>query len=276
MKKILLAYTKFVGTDDGVEDPEFLKLLEDMAISNQVNTGDVAAWKGEAAKKQVNRLNRARQLERDKRNASKAAKLVKKAAIKKARALGVTAKRLIGKRKLGAAKDLKPALTVGAGGIGCKKAKISSGLPLEPKTIPAAAISAALPSHVSAVEAPASIGDWVVLAVDGGWLRFNPVLKRLDAHCADPIHNFDGKCKMDRVLSKGVIGLVMAWLSGHAEPFPCKASHQFQKVVLSNPDCKDIRERGREAFTELVEKHGCVFAQVWKLEYELRGTHAGT
>ena len=55
-------------------------------------------------------------------------------------------------------------------------------------------------------------GNYQVLAVPGGWLSFSAVQKTCDAHCRR--HSIkQSKCKMDRSLKKGNIGLSLAWLA---------------------------------------------------------------
>ena len=74
---------------------------------------------------------------------------------------------------------------------------------------------------------------------------------------------------MDRALSKGPIGLVIAWLDAAEN---CKASHDVQKAILSDESMFDTRCRARQASTRIAEEQKGVYQECLDLEENLRGT----
>ena len=109
-------------------------------------------------------------------------------------------------------------------------------------------------------KAPRAAGDWQVVQVPGGWLRFSEKASRVDAHCGR--HH---GCKMDRALSKCPIGLHLAWLAADADD---KAAHDLLKPAMSY----DARMAGRNAFAALADHHGGLYRTILEEEARVRGT----
>ena len=66
------------------------------------------------------------------------------------------------------------------------------------------------------------VGDWKIQRVDGGSLRFNAKLLRLDGHGG----RHGPTCKADRTLKKGPVGFLMLWLS-----FGAESKHVVQAMI---------------------------------------------
>ena len=99
------------------------------------------------------------------------------------------------------------------------------------------------------MEGPTPTSMWPVLEVPGGgWIRFNRRLQRADAHCL--AHRY-ADCKMDRRLTKGSLGLSMAWLA--AGPTCTHLEHVLLKSDLSHEDGRAARLEGRERLRVLGE-----------------------
>ena len=97
---------------------------------------------------------------------------------------------------------------------------------------------------------PAMGGDWEVIAVPNGWLRWSRKLGRCDAHCRVPDHNIDGECKMDRKVTPGTLGLSMLWMTEahkHASHF----DHALHKEIYSASESLPARETARSDFQGL-------------------------
>ena len=99
-----------------------------------------------------------------------------------------------------------------------------------------------------------------MVAVPGGWLRYSEKASRVDAHCGRH-HN----CKMDRALSKGPLGLHLAWLGAAAED---KAAHDLLKTRMS----REVRVRGRDQFIDLADQRGGLYQRILEEEARVRGT----
>ena len=102
-----------------------------------------------------------------------------------------------------------------------------------------------------------AVGEWRVLGVRSGWLRYNPLLCRLEAHCGS-----DAACKMDRALRKGPAGLLCAWLVAGAELLD-RAAHNDLKRVLSHGDAFARRVESREELRRLRVIHGGVYSEIF-------------
>ena len=83
------------------------------------------------------------------------------------------------------------------------------------------------------------------MAVDGGWVRYNRELERLDGHC----RQHGANCKMDRRLTRGALGLVLAWVS--KGPTSDRLRHTELKEELSSADGFAERDAARQKFKEL-------------------------
>lgn len=247
---------------------EMKSLLEEFAMTDQVNSNDLFAWKKDVDKKVVHRLNKQREHKRREMMTAKAAKQKRAFAKRLARAARLRQARVKPRRR----------------GAAAPVAADSSGAPPQPSAVapeaePAcsgalgeggvAVVEAAAPPPpppVAVGRAPRGGGGWVVLEVASGWLRFNSSLGRLDAHC----RSHPG-CKMDRSLKKGPIGLCMAWLSHRSGD---KAEHDTAKVTLSAACSFAERQEGRQAFRALAADRGSVFQEALDRESEMRSGQA--
>ena len=220
-----------------VEDPsdeqtlmELSDLVEEMAITDQVNTGDFKAFKDELTRGATKRMLARRKQAQDRASASK--KLRKRKALLR--------QRVKRKKKTSARK-----------GIDHRKRKAAETPEAASSSTPLAVLVAPDPAPVDAmnagggkvqrqmsVGAPRAVGGWEVCEVPGGWLRFNEQLGRLDAHCS--CHG-SSKCKMDRSLAKAPVALLVSWLKA---PSKHRKHHQNLKFVLSAADQRETRLQG--------------------------------
>ena len=124
-------------------------------------------------------------------------------------------------------------------------------------------------SAARASPAPAEIvGDWRITHVHGCSLFFNAKFKRLHAHCCQD--HSRKRCKMDRDLAKGPIGLIWSWLHSVEISKDC---HDIQKQLLSMPVKYETRAMAREEFYGMITERGKnEFLAIASLEFELRGT----
>ena len=120
--------------------------------------------------------------------------------------------------------------------------------------------------HASA--SPEATGGWEVFEVAGSWVKYNQELAKLDAHCS--VHRL---CKMDRVLSRRVLGLHMAWLQA-ADTGITRERHQELKWEFSQEAEYGRRVVGREEWRDLcvlrLPEHPMVRAM--QQEEEITGT----
>lgn len=274
----LYAKEKEPEPEDEVLDNDMSLLLQEMAMTDQVNIGDLKAWKGDLDRKVINKLNRRRQQDRRERLAAQSAKRKTQAsrrAVVKRRAKLATIAAAARKRTAKSRKS-KP------GGTSCDEA--ASGLahgvgaPVVAANAPEAAAladdsSAAQPAPPPPPAPPVAVAHrqpkggngWQVLeAPEGGWMRFSETLGRLDAHCG----RHDG-CKMDRSLKKGPLGLCVAWL---ATPAADKVAHTELKFVLSQESALQERRLARDRFRASAEVSGGLFQKVLDIELALRGS----
>ena len=268
--RILDAYSKQKVEVPVDVDEEMADLLEEMAISDQVNTGELKTWKNDLQKKAVRKLA---VLRADERNAAAA----KRAAQKKRAKLKVAKKLIKGHKIFKVAKKPKSTLA-------------SSSTTPTPASAPAVDVVAVVPVVAVPPEAGAAApcppppdaivlappgpdhaappklhGDWRLLQVDGGWFRYSPSARRLDAHC----RAHGASCKMDRSLRKGPIGLACLWLVSKAGN---KIEHDRLKYTLSQADKHIDRERARASFQALAATNLGDYKAIVDLELDLRGT----
>ena len=97
-------------------------------------------------------------------------------------------------------------------------------------------------------------------------MLYNPVLRRLDAHCTR-----HASCKMDRVVGKGVIGLSTEWLLQADNGG--KDDHEACKATLSALGGIEDRRHGRATFVEYASAQAGVWDDVLAKELELRGNN---
>ena len=99
---------------------------------------------------------------------------------------------------------------------------------------------------------PFEAGEWKVVPVHNGWLRYSKVKKRLDAHCS--VHG--PTCKADRILKKAPLGFLMAWL---ACPCESKELHDIEKIVVYSR-CRVAIKAPRG--TTRVRSAGCITGRI--------------
>ena len=261
-------------------DPDLVPLLEELAVSDQANATEFKEWRREEHAKHVRRFNAAR---------------AKALAAKRRRGRRVREPRLRPRPKR-QPRDAAAAVEPGSvpaehapkrprssatGASACSAADLGALHTIEADS--ANIISAADPVVRSAdsgaavgmaeayavVPRPAAATGWAIVECEGGWLKFNPDAGnggRLDGHCGQ--HN---DCSCNRVMSKGVIGLQLAWLSYKCD---CKEQHEFMKCVLSASDMAQERAEKRAQFLAVAaESPDGVHAQIAKHELRLRGSN---
>ena len=114
--------------------------------------------------------------------------------------------------------------------------------------------------------APTESGEWKVVKLEHGWLRYSKVHQRLDCHCGT-----HPGCKMDRSLRKGNIGLAVLWLRSLGGD---KEDHAINKKLLSLSDKQVDRQRGRDEYKLEMESRGCpLMKAIWDHERELRSNN---
>ena len=241
-------------------DEELCGLIEEMAVTDQANTGDLKAYKENLSRKLVSKLQRQRAWERKQAAAEKRATAARKAAAaaKPRKRRGAALLRAMRRRR--AAEGVEephaaaPAIDDHA---------VAAVAP-EPAELPVAPIAVGDPPPLR-VAPPVAVGDWRVVAAPGGWLRYNPTLCRLDAHCA-----CHAACKMDRALRKGPVGLLCARLAAGFE-LPDRAAHNDLKRVLSHGDAFARRVEAREELRRLRVTHGGIYSEILEQEHGQRG-----
>ena len=126
--------------------------------------------------------------------------------------------------------------------------------PVEPPAPPPAPHAVALPP-------PAIRGDYKVVAFCGGYIKYSPSKKTIDAHCHCDGHNLvvDGvrkKCKMDRTVPWDAnfnatrvkcrpIGLIALWLK-EAAISTSKEEHDTCKTICADVESREERAKARE------------------------------
>ena len=56
-------------------------------------------------------------------------------------------------------------------------------------------------------------GEWLACRVEGGWIRFSRIKGKADAHCNCKGHDQKPKCKLDKTIVPGGLGLSLLWLA---------------------------------------------------------------
>ena len=251
------------------------QLLEEMAISDQANSGDLQAWKNDLDKKAVVKLNRIRQNDRRRRVQEDVEKR-KKQLLRKTSGKG----KGIGKGKQGKKRKADcldtplpgpqpppciPAIVVPP--VFPSAVEPDTFCPMEDTALPETLLPA--PEVVPRTLAPPlPVGDWRVLPVKGGWVRFNQTLKRFDSHCNKLDHGQG--CKMDRHMKRGVIGLALAWLGCDEVS---RQTHEMQKELLSHEISREKRSAGRLDFKRLAEIYDDDYRLALDVEMKERGTN---
>ena len=117
------------------------------------------------------------------------------------------------------------------------------------------------------VEGPRECGEWRVLKVPGGWLRYSTLKGRCDAHCGTHLRC---GCKLDRSLCKGSLGLSMAWLT-LAKDYDVMG-HKDVRKHIGQPAFLQERRAGRTLFMELAASKQGIYQEVLEKEKELYGS----
>ena len=240
--------------EDGLDDePELADLLEEMAISDQINQQDLKSYrddiKARTTKKLVQMRNRARQ-----EHAAAAAKAKAKAKRRKA-SVGRKARNFKhaksqlrqARNKINAARP-GPAAPPDPNPPGPSSGDPPPPAPPPPVPVPDARENRPASSSANTRAAPRPPQErqgWRRLNVPtGGWLLHSESLGRLDAHC--PAH---AGCRMNSTLRKGPLGLCLAWLGDASVHTPeDKEGHDVAKEVLSSAASFKIRREARARF----------------------------
>ena len=242
-----------------VPDADMALLLEELAISDHVNSGDLKAWKDDVQKKTMTALNRQRAKDRKERAATMAANKRKKVAKGRKVKIGKMAKGVLRRKRKGHAGS------PGHGDAVAKKSKTDAGS--EAGGLPPAPTTVADEAPKIVRGPPKSSDVWEVVEVPGGWLRFSEKHQRLDSHCN---RCADANCKMDRSLAKSPLGLHIAWLS--EEFHGDKKEHDDLKWVLSQADRFDQRDKARARFMELAAESGGTYSRILEAEEKAAGS----
>ena len=266
--EILDAYARPKPAKDEYEmDEETCDLVEEMAVSDQINLDDLKNFRDEIKKKSMRKLAAAADAGRKAAFAAKSAKKKKTLANRKLKPNGF-ARRKAAKLKaakvgpertpLDAGEAKKPKVPLAGGGAGGASSSGGAGVS-----------GAGVPTSVAATvegkyAAPPEKGGWVNVRVPRGTLRFNDSQGRLDAHCS-----YHKDCKCDRVISRGPLGLHIHWLSLACET---KEEHYHMKEVVSSAASFVGRQNGRKAFNTLAETNGGKWELVRNAEAKIRGT----
>ena len=262
------------GEDQEIEDPDLIELMEEMAVSDMVNSNDLKCFKQELKAKTVQKLQARRQVARDETEARKQAKAKaarekkqQAAAARKARKFKRSRKPMLRPRRRGPANGgLAPEPPAPDGPSPPSPAE---GHPPGPSGAPAPPPPPQHGGIVPLVQPPVEgEGDWRRLELPGiGWFMYSERLSRLDSHCM--MHR---GCRMNRTLRRGCVGLCTAWLQATADCLD-KEAHDTMKLVLSREESRDDREAGRRMFNAAAIEGGAqgLFAQVVAQEIDARG-----
>ena len=243
LEQVKLAYRSAaeVVSDEPEIDGDVIGLLEEMAMSDQVNTGDFKIWKSEARATFKRRLGARRVQARERTARAKAARQAKKGK-GKGRGRGGGPRFWPGRKRGRAAGDAdggqptsrqRPDGGAQPGGEdGTRPGSDARGSGPGGGTAPAGGASSGSAGAASKRLGvrPEASGSWEVFDVVGGWIRYNPQNPpQIDAHCS--VHK---SCKMDRRLARRVLGLHLAWLhAAESTPSMSKERHQELKWELS-------------------------------------------
>ena len=248
-----------VDDDEGdCDDPEMQELLLEMAMHDHENAQDLQAFKKDLDKEAVQKLEKRRRAAREAKVLEKAERAAKaKARRVAAKKLGPKGRRLAASKRRsnapsskGRSKGAPPAVVVPdakvARGDSTLEALPSSGIvdglggTLEPPPTP---------DIVDGLRAPRAggVGEWRVIKVPNGYVRWSAKLARLDAHCR--VHTDQKKeCKMDRTLARGGVGLSWLWMK-HAASVDY-FGHQLQKEQFSSVEARDDRAAERKRIVD--------------------------
>ena len=240
--------------DDQEHDQELLDLLEEMGLTDTMNATEWHEDRRKIVRAKTRKLNKQRDAKRKLKAAAKEKKKRwSKAFAKKGKGKAKGAGR--GKRALPApgaagtdgappapgATDAPPA----PGAAGTDGAPVAPGAvgSQPPPGVAGTDGDAGAAGGAVAVNAarPTEGGGWLVVSTEGGWIRFHPVQQKIDSHCSQ----HSGKCKMDRRMNRGTIGLACAWL---AKPCNLRSDHIMEKANISSFEGKAARVAARAAF----------------------------
>ena len=215
-------------------DAEMLALVENLAIEDHANVGELKSIQDDLHKKIVDALN-------SQRAAAQKSRRDRKAARKKARA------------KAKAKAKAKPKFTKGKFAQGVGKGKS----PLKLAGVPEAAPAAAAVADAPIAHGPPLVvhGDWKATRYMGHELRVSATAFTVSGHCNDPRHKGKTKCKIDRSLTKCPLALIGEWLANHADnpdkAATDKSTHDNMKKTLSSADEWDARKKRRRLMRDL-------------------------
>ena len=241
-------------------DVELEDLLAEMALTDGTNSGDLKSLRQELKQKTVKKLEKLRSKARAKRSQESKAKAKKTAEQKAKRA----------ERK----KKLKRSLRVQRGFDRWIRQPEPPAAPEDVEALDQSQLAAPAKRTKRAVaNVPKETEGWKKLTCTFGTFTWNEQLGRLDGHCGVEGHD---KCRLNRQLRKGCIGLVTAWLLATHEAHHNveKFHHDQLKEDLSGKACKELREGGRKIFSDLCGspgENGARFRAVMAQEAELRG-----
>ena len=252
--KELYAKAAAPAKDEQVVDNDLMLLLEEMGLTDTMNATEWHEDRKKAVRSKTRNLNRQREEKRRVRaEKQKRIKKVRKTFIKKGKGKGKgTGKRTRAQPAPGTAvTDGTPPVP---GAPGTQPAPGTAGTHDTPPapgaagTQPAPGVAgtdgnAGAAGKAAAVNAarPTEGGGWLVITTSGGWIRFNEKQQKIDSHCSQHGH----KCKMDRMMSRGSIGLACAWLGTTCN---MRSDHIIEKACISSFDSKAARVAARAAF----------------------------
>ena len=111
-------------------------------------------------------------------------------------------------------------------------------------------------------------GQWRVIKVPGGWLRWSAIEKRVDAHCVG--HRGGEKCAMNRQVAAGACGLACFWFQRCHPQGTTRYDQEMMKESLSVSDARGARRAARAEFAARAVAEADV-QELLNLEAELRG-----
>ena len=222
--------------------------VDDLVEDDADNFTDLKCFKGDLQQKQVRRLmKRKREADAAKRTKKKANRA--KRATRKASRAAVAGK---ARRRLGKGGGLVPPPPVVVPGglppVAAPGPPPAPG-PVEIGPVPGPPVMPPGPlppppgeAHGPPLPAPPHLGgagEWKLLQMPGGWLRWSSVYKRCDAHCrccAGP-----PECKMDRSVKSGTVALSVLWLARGRGFGGDRRAHQVDKWTCSQDSMFDER-----------------------------------
>lgn len=239
MRELVEAYERPPEDEDEsmVGHQEVDGLLDELIVNDQANATDLKAFRAELSAKSRKGLDQKRAREQREQREQRAARAKAKKARRKRKKRAANGRRLLGRGKPKAPEPAAPTgappAQLAADAPRAAARPVVSGSSSDPPAVPGR-----LPED-NEVQQPRATKHWKVHRVDGGWLRWSETKSRCDAHCC-----YHKGCKMDRVLTKGPVGLSCAWLAGGAGID--RASHVVLKETLSGADGFPTRNTARE------------------------------